>query len=325
MVHTTAHLKCGTCAISMSRPNTPMAQEVFALLPINIGDVVAGKYVVEGLLGAGAMGAVVAARHQILNQKVAIKIMAPHLVENEEAVLRFLREARAAALLSSDFVTRVLDIDLLPGGTPFIVMEYLEGTSLAAAIARTPEHTVANAVDIMMQALAGLRVAHRAGIVHRDLKPSNIFINHTDDGKERVTLLDFGVAKLTSADAQAVSVTTSQSLLGTPSYMAPEQLSDPKGVDARADLWAMGIILYELLSHRPAFDAETTGGIFASILTEEPTPIEELRDDVEPALAKVIATCLAKEPEGRYSSALEMMQALAPFASDARRLQLLGT
>jgi len=286
-------------------------------LPVEPGTMIGSKYRVERLLAIGGMGAVVVAQHEVLAQRVAIKFMLPELAENREAAQRFLQEARASARLQSDYVARVTDVDLLDDGTPYMVMEYLEGKPLDEVIESGPQHTLTGAVDVALEALAGLTAAHLAGIVHRDLKPSNLFMTKVGGDRMRVKILDFGISKVLEEDSgiRAGVVTTAHSVLGSPRYMSPEQIADTKSVDERTDIWSLGVILYELLTHQPVFDGENVNAILAKILTEEIPPVTKARPDTPKGLAFVIWKCMAKERSERFRSTKEVMRALAPYAS----------
>jgi serine/threonine-protein kinase len=304
-----------------------MNDDLLASLPVEPGGVVAGKYRVEKLLAAGGMGAVIKARHEVLNKDVAIKLMRPETTGSVEAGQRFLREARATATLESDYIARVTDVDLLDDGTPFMVMEYLEGRDLSSVLDVHDRIEVRQAVDWTMQVLSGLAHAHAMGIVHRDLKPSNLFLVKRTDGTRRIKILDFGISKVmdeTRADSGGVkagATTSTQALLGTPRYMSPEQVQSSKNVDGRTDLWALGLILYELVTGTYPFEGESTGAVLANILTSPLSTAHAVRAEVPEAISKVIERCLARQRDDRYSSAREVMEALAPFAS--KRMQAL--
>jgi serine/threonine protein kinase len=294
-------------------------------LAVEPGTVIAGKYRVERLIAAGGMGAVLKAHHQVLDQVVAIKLMRPELAQHKEAGQRFLREARAAAKVESDFVARVTDVDLLENGTPFMVMEYLTGTDLSDVIDSGATMPVEQAVDFALQALSGLDAAHALGLVHRDLKPSNLFLVSRTDGSRRVKLLDFGISKVMDEGGtealKAGAETATQAVLGTPRYMAPEQISSSKNCDERTDIWAIGLILYEMLTHQHPFTGDSAGAVLASVLTAEIKPARELREDIPTRLQMVIHQCMCREREGRFGSARALMRALAPHGS--RRMQTL--
>ena len=295
-------------------------------LPIQPGTLIAGKYRVAELVGEGGMGAVVRAHHTILDQQVAIKLMRPELMASPEAQSRFLREARAAARITSDYVARVNDVELLDDGTPCMVMEFMEGRPLEDALHAEEPLAVAWVVDRVLEALAGLAAAHALGIVHRDLKPGNIFLCAQGGDHERAKIMDFGLAKILEKEVEQMrqnvgQLTTSSSLIGSPSYMSPEQIMDPTDVDARADIWAMGCIMHELLTGELAFDSDQLSALMLSILGN-PAP-RVGRSDVPKGLAFVIGKCLSKDRRERFATAAELMRALAPYASPRTRGSLL--
>ena len=284
--------------------------------PLAPGQIVAGKYRVESLLGEGGMGLVLGARHMTLDERVAIKMLREHAITDREAKLRFLREARAAGRMRGEHVARVLDVGEDAVGTPYIVMEHLEGMDLADILKRQGPLDVRTAVDFVLQACEALAEAHALGIVHRDLKPSNLFVTRRVDGSVCLKVLDFGIAKAvgpTDEQTPEAAFTATQSVLGTPQYMAPEQMRSSRRADARSDIWAVGSVLYELLVGHPPYMAATMPELFAMIL-QDPTPsMRETRKDVPPALDAVYHRCLEKHAHQRFPNVHELAQALAPF------------
>jgi hypothetical protein len=295
--------------------NTPTAARTSA--PVGEGDILDGKYRVERVLGEGGMGIVVAARHLQLDQRVAIKFVLPHTLGNAEAMERFAREARAAVKLRSEHVARVLDVGTMANGTPYMVMEYLEGSDLGALIVANGSLAAVPAVDFVLQACEAIAEAHANGIVHRDLKPQNLFVTHSVHGKPLVKVLDFGISKHTPTDGSGseLSLTRTSSVMGSPNYMSPEQLRSAKLVDVRTDIWALGVILYESLTGHVPFVAETVTQLTAMVLQDAPRPIAELRSDLPPGLARVIERCLEKDPTKRFGSVAELAVELEPFGS----------
>ena len=291
-------------------------------MPFPPGTVLAGKYRVDRLLGEGGMGWVVVATHLQLEQRVALKFMrTSYVATSPDAVIRFLREARAAARIQSEHVARVSDVGTLESGAPYLVMEYLEGRDLDSLLQATPSLPLAEAIDYAMQACEGLGEVHAAGIVHRDLKPANLFLARRSDGSVRVKLLDFGISKIAAAPGGTSDggMTSTQALMGSPLYMAPEQMRSSKGVDARADIWSMGVILYEMLGGRSPFNGDTLPQVCARIMAEEPDSLREVRRDVPPALEAVVMRCLEKDARRRFQDVAALAQALAPFGqADAR-------
>ncbi|WP_437487129.1 serine/threonine-protein kinase [Sorangium sp. So ce1014] len=283
---------------------------------VKTGDVLLGKYRVERVLGKGGMGLVVAARHLQLGELFAIKFLLPSTPEQPELFERFVREARAAARLRSDHVARVHDVGRTEAGAPYMVLEYLQGSDLRDLVRKQGPLPVDDAVLFVLQACDGIAEAHATGIVHRDLKPANLFLIRRPNGSPSVKVLDFGVSKQTGTDE--VELTTTGAMLGSPMYMAPEQVACSKSVDARADIWAMGAVLYELVTGRRPFDAETVLMLVALVVQAEPALPSELRPDLPRAVEAVILRCMRKRPEERFQSigelAAALREALAPAA-----------
>jgi eukaryotic-like serine/threonine-protein kinase len=284
---------------------------------IKTGDVLAGKYRVERVLGVGGMGYVVSALHLELGQRVAVKFLMPELCKSEEPVMRFLREARAAVRIRNEHVARVLDVGKLDTGAPYMVMEYLEGNDLADELEKRQRLSVDDAIDYILQASEAIAEAHTLGIVHRDLKPSNLFLAWRADGSALIKVLDFGISKamVNEEGGAAASLTGTQALLGSPSYMSPEQVRKPKTVDVRTDVWALGVILYELLTGTQPFTAETPMSVLAAVVSDPTPSVRETRPDIPIEIQAIIERCLAKDPKKRYQSIAELADALAPFAS----------
>ena len=288
------------------------------------GEVLAGKYVVERVLGQGGMGIVLAARHRELDARVAVKLLRTRPAPSVEAVERFQREARAAARLKSDHVARVSDVGVLPDGTPFMVMEHLEGADLAEILRGGPL-APGLVADLVAQACEAVAEAHAAGIVHRDLKPSNLFLTRTVRGGARVKVLDFGISKLrTTGGAEPLAETAQGTMLGTPLYMSPEQMRSSRDVDARSDVWSLGLVAFELLTGSVPWSTESIAALALDVTTTPAPDPRELRPEVPRGLADVVLRCLAKDPAGRFTDASELGAALAahrtetgPAATDA--------
>ena len=281
--------------------------------PVNPGDILAGKYRVERVLGAGGMGVVVQATHLELDERVALKFLLPDAVESVEASARFVREARAAVKIKSEHVARVVDVGRLENGAPYMVMEFLEGSDLNALIERGPL-PIEDAIDYVIQACDAMAEAHAVGIVHRDLKPSNLFLTRRTDGSGLVKVLDFGISKVNVPDSSAAGLTHTSAFMGSPYYMSPEQMRSARNVDHRSDVWSLGVILYELLAGTPPFVAPTLPDLLAAIMTEAPAPLRAKRPEVPPELEQVIVRALVKQREGRFQSVGELAAALVPLA-----------
>jgi serine/threonine-protein kinase len=281
-----------------------------------MGTIVDGKYELVRVLGIGGMGAVVAARHAKLGQSFALKFLLAEATRQPEALARFAREGRAAAALRSEHVARVTDLGALPTGEPYLVLEYLHGTDLNRLVETEGRLAPERAVDFVLQALEALAEAHANGIIHRDLKPANLFLTTRVDGGPLVKILDFGISKLV---ADSERITASSTVMGSPHYMSPEQIKSVKNVDARTDVWAVGVILYELVTGKLPFDADSMPGIVAAIVTEPPTPPTAHVPDLPRDLEAVILACLEKDRNKRVRDVAELAERLAPFASAAGR------
>jgi eukaryotic-like serine/threonine-protein kinase len=276
------------------------------------GTVLLGKYRIEKLLGMGAMGVVVLATHLDLKQRVAMKFMLPGKTPNPERHQRFLREAQIASRLTTSHVARVIDVGTMPdGGAPYMVMEYLQGSDLAAVLTERGQLPILEAAGYLLQVCEAVGEAHAAGIVHRDLKPANLFLTKTADGQACVKVLDFGVSKLTDAGLQ---LTQDAVTLGSPLYMPPEQMSASKDVDGRADIWALGVILYELIAGVTPFHADQLPQLCTRVFTGDPTPLGQFRSDAPVGLEAVLLRCFEKKREQRWRNVAELAAALVPFA-----------
>ena len=288
----------------MTEPNTNSPA-------ISVGDVVGGKYRVERVIGQGGMGTVVRARHMVLEQDVAIKVLATELASDPQYSTRFLREAQTAVSIKSEHVVRVLDVGTRENGVPFMVMEHLEGKDLGAVVEASGPLPIADAVDYVLQACEALAEAHVAGLTHRDIKPSNLFLARRADGSPLIKLLDFGIAKPSSATDTRLTATGMA--MGSPSYMSPEQVRNAKNVDNRSDIWSLGATLHELMTGLPPFVGETFGALCAAITADEPVPLREARKEAPRELEAVITKCLEKKPDARYPEVASLAAALAPF------------
>jgi serine/threonine-protein kinase len=282
-----------------------------------VGDSIQSKYRIDRVIGNGGMGTVYAAHHLVLDETVAIKVIAPEIARSADLSARFLLEARAAARLKSAHVARVLDADMLDDGLLFIVMELLEGRDLSDVIGADGPMPLVDAADIMLEALEGLAHAHAAGLVHRDLKPSNLFLAEQADGSAVVKVLDFGISKSTLGrfGEKLVTLTNAGKLLGSPGYMSPEQMRDSSKVDVRSDVWSMGTVFFEMLTSVRPWEGESASAVFAAVLETEPSSVQKYRRDVPSAVDEIVRKCLRKNVDERYANVGELARALAPYAS----------
>ncbi|WP_437497195.1 serine/threonine-protein kinase [Sorangium sp. So ce1099] len=285
------------------------------------GQVLAGKYRVERVIGVGGMGVVVAATHLQLEERVAIKLLLPAAAHSRTLAERFVREARAAVKVKSEHVARVTDVGTLESGTPYMVMEYLSGSDLSDALRTGGPMPPQAAVEYVLQACEALAEAHAAGIVHRDLKPANLFLTRRADGSPCVKVLDFGISKVATGGADP-RITDTKAVMGSPLYMSPEQLKSSRDVDARTDIWALGVILFELLAGEPPFDGATMPQLCVAIMQGVPRPLAAFRADVPPGLEAVVLRCLEKTPERRFRDIGELAEALSPFVAGRARISI---
>jgi eukaryotic-like serine/threonine-protein kinase len=287
-------------------------------LPFSIGDLLAGKYRVERVLGIGGMGVVVAAMHVDLERMVAVKVIRRELAKDEDNVQRLLLEARSAARIRSEHVGKVLDVGRLESGEPYIVMEYLHGYDLARYLEQKQRLETVEAVELLLQACDAIVEAHDAGIVHRDLKPENLFLTPLKDESHLVKVLDFGISKhLTETRERAL--TTPQTAIGSPQYMAPEQMQ-ADAIDTRVDVWSLGAILYEMLAGQPAFMGDSLPAVCARVLSADPLPLREIAPHTPPEVAAVVHACLQKDRQRRLPDVRTLVDMLAPFGGAQSRL-----
>jgi len=284
------------------------------------GDIVAGRYRIERTLGQGGMGVVLAAEHLALRQPIALKLLLPGYMQSPEALERFLREARATASLQNEHVVRVLDAGLLDTGVPYLVMERLTGLDLREVLRARGRLSGAEAVDRVLEACEAIAEAHARGIIHRDLKPANLFLAEGADGMKLIKVLDFGLSKwITAGGAAGETLTGSEAIVGSIPYMAPEQVRGLKWADTRTDIWALGVILYELITGRRPFEASSTPQNLHMILEAPPTPIGAWGVAVPAGIDRVILSCLEKDRRQRPQTVAELAEALEPFGTSAAR------
>lgn len=277
------------------------------------GEVLAGKYRIEQKLGEGGMGVVYAATHLALDQPVAIKLLRTEMASHPEVAERFQREARAAAMIKSEHVARVLDVSTLDSGEPYMVMEYLEGRDLEKTLEEDGPLTVARAASVIVEACHPLAEAHAQGIVHRDLKPANLFLAKQPGGRMVLKVLDFGISKATK---DSKKLTATSVIMGTPYYMSPEQIRTASDVDARSDVWALGVILYELVSGTLPFVGDNAASIIAAISMDAAIPLRQVAPGAPDGLARICDKCLLKDRDYRYRDVGELARALLPFTID---------
>jgi serine/threonine-protein kinase len=284
---------------------------------VTVGQVFQGKYRVDSILGHGGMGVVAECTHLALNERVAIKMLRQDVLSDQDAVSRFIREAQAAVKLKSEYVARVSDVGTADNGTPYMVMEFLEGHDLGDLLKQRGVLPVQWAVELMLQTAEALCEAHSLGIVHRDVKPTNLFVTWRPDGSALIKVLDFGISK--SPMGTDMHLTQTQSLLGTPAYMSPEQMRSARLVDHRTDIWSLGTVFYESLEGHKPFEAESFSEMCVKVAVDPPTPMR----NTPPPLQQVILRCLAKSHDQRYANMAEFARDLVPFSTDPHAAQML--
>lgn len=290
-------------------------------IPLDVGDVLAKKYRLERLVGEGGTGVVVAARHVQLDRLVAIKFLRTALA-SDEIRTRFEREARAIGQIESEHVVLVLDVGALDDYSPYMVMEYLDGRDLARVLKEDGTLSIEDTVDCMLQVCQALEQAHANGIIHRDLKPANLFLTRREDGGPHIKVVDFGISKILDPKLMGdgpSEMTLAFTVLGSPRYMAPEQLRNSKDVDGRADLWSLGAVMFQLVTGQPAFAADNNVHASLAVMTTEPPLLRSLAPQASAALEAIINKCLTKDRNGRFQTAAELADALRPLASDRTR------
>jgi serine/threonine-protein kinase len=283
----------------------------------DVGTMLAGKYRVERVIGFGGMGIVVEATRIALEDRVAIKLLRAEATRSAGAVSRFLREARAAVKIRSEHVARVLDVGTLEDGAPYMALEYLEGRDLADVLAKDGPLSEGRVAEIVLQACEALAEAHAVGIVHRDVKPSNIFLTRRSDGRDLVKVLDFGISK--TLDSTGSPQTKTHDILGSPAYMAPEQLKSARTVDRRADIWSLGVTLFELVTGQLPFPGETLAELHGAILYAAAPLLRTVRPSAPAGFEALIAKCIERDPDQRFQTVSELATALALFGPDGSR------
>ena len=276
------------------------------------GQILGKKFLVRRLIGSGGMGSVYEVEHVVTKRVGALKLLHESYASVGAVVERFLREASAAGRIGNRHIVETYDAGELPTGEPYIFMELLVGRSVREVIASRGRLGFEEARDVVLQAVEGLAAAHAAGIVHRDIKPDNLFV--CDGERGFVKVLDFGISKF--AELQAVQRLTGEgATLGTPHYMSPEQVVSKREVDARVDVYALGVVLYECVTGKVPFDAESLPALSVKIFEGKYAPVGELSSDAPPALDAVLSKALARDPGERFSSVLELRDALEALDS----------
>jgi serine/threonine-protein kinase len=291
--------------------------------PVKIGETLAGKYTVERVLGVGGMGVVVAAKHIHLGERVAIKFLLPHALARPDVVKRFLQEGQAAAKMKSDHIARVRDVGTLDNGAPYLVMEYLEGEDLGVVLRAKGTISIDVAVGYVLQSCEALADAHSAGVIHRDLKPGNLFLTRKNDGTPVIKIIDFGISKVgVTGDGMPPigngEMTETAMMMGSPLYMAPEQMASARDVDGRSDIWSLGIILHTLITGQPPFKAASVMQVYELIIAGAP-PLRKDLPGAPEGLEKILLKCLQKQRKDRYDNVADLAAALVEFGPAGAR------
>lgn len=296
-----------------SERSRPVERTCLVDAPWYAGDIIAGRYQLETLIAEGGMGLVFRAQHLILEQPIALKLVRPTLVRHPVAVARFLDEARVIARLKSPHVVHVFDSGTVEDGTPYMALELLNGWDLHALLERDGPLSFELAADYVIQACRAVAEAHSLGIVHRDLKPENLFLHRDADGAPIIKVLDFGISKHLQR-GEGRSHTVEGEAVGSPHYMAPEQMA-AKEVDRRADIWSLGVVLFELVTGAVPFEGGSMAELYSALSADDAPPLSSFRQAVPPAFQEVVSRCLRKDPAERYARAGELAEALERFVS----------
>src|SRR6188508_892127 len=282
------------------------------------GELIDNKYRIVRLIGEGGMGSVHEGENIRIKRRVAIKVLHKQDTNHEAAMLRFEREAQAAGRIGSDHIMEVLDLGMLADGDRYMVMEYLDGEPLSSRIRNAGRLTPHQLLPLLRQALSGLGAAHKAGIIHRDLKPDNIYIVHEKAGKsDFVKLIDFGISKFNVLGGD-MAMTSTGAVMGTPYYMSPEQAKGSRSVDARSDIYSMGVIAFEALTGQVPFDGSTFNELMFKIVLADPPQLKLLLPEMDPAFAAIVEKMMARDADARHQTTAEAMAALDAWASGAQ-------
>jgi serine/threonine protein kinase len=279
------------------------------------GEILAGKYRVERVLGAGGMGVVLRVTHLERAEVFALKFLRPSVAREPSAAARFLREAEASGRIKSPHVVGIVDVGALASGSPYLVMEYLEGTTLAERISGDKRLPLIEACDLALQVAQGLAAAHAMGVIHRDIKPANLFITTGSEGRELLKIVDFGISKILDPDSGvAQHLTRTQTSIGSPLYMSPEQMRSARTADFRADQWSLGVVLYRMATGCLPFDAKSLPRLCVQVLEADFVPVGTRCPDLPPAFADAVERCLRRLPGDRHADIAGLAEALVPFA-----------
>jgi serine/threonine-protein kinase len=280
------------------------------------GEILASNYRAESVLGSGGMGVVVRVTHLESGKAFALKFLRPSVARNPNAAVRFLREAEASGRIKSPHVVTIVDVGQLASGLPYLVMEYLEGTCLEGLLSGGKRLALAQACDLALQASEGLSAAHAMGVVHRDIKPANLHVTNGPDGAELLKIVDFGISKMLDADAGAgPQLTRTQTSIGSPLYMSPEQMRSARMVDYRSDQWSLGVVLYRMATGKLPFDGQSLPRVCVQVLQGDFVSVATRCPDLPPAFAVAVERCFRVSPNERYADIAEFAAALVPFAS----------
>src|SRR6266576_4389471 len=280
-----------------------------------VGQTLAGKYSIEKLIKRGGMGAVYLGKHVLMDKTVAIKVLHPSLALDDDVVARFSREAKAASRISHSHAVRVNDFGESENGVVFLVMEYLDGRTLKEIIKSEGPMALDRVVEIVRQVAGALDAAHQQGVVHRDLKSDNIMLSQTN-GSDWAKVLDFGIAKIQQGDgARDVDITAANLVIGTPQYMSPEQCSQTGPIDARSDVYSLGVIVYEMLAGRVPFTGDSPTVIMMKQVQDDPPSVLAARPDLPASIDNLVRKALAKQPIDRFQTAGELSEALTRAAA----------
>ncbi len=283
---------------------------------VALGSVIAHRYRVDAVLAAGGMGVVYRGFHLALKRQVAIKVLRPEFKGNHDATSRFFNEAAVLSSLRSPSVARVLDAGYVQDGPPYMVLEHLAGQDLRSVLSDQGALTVERAAGHIHAACEAVSEIHAAGIVHRDLKPGNLFLTRLGDGRDRLQIIDFGICLNLREPARQLRCNPGQTL-GSPDYMAPEQILTPDAVDVRADVWSLGVVLFELLANALPFNGETASATCEKVLTGEPHELSQFRADLSPVMLATVGRCLRKDPSERFATTEDLGRALETVLLEA--------